>query len=358
MSAATEPPPEMPKKQPIWPFIVVGLIVLGFIIVVLVIIFAPTSKVWTDDAYITAHYTTIAPRISGPLTQVDVTDNQLVRQGQILAVIDDRDYLTALAQAQAQLASANAQIANAKAQLNRQPSLIEQAKAQLASANAQLAFASLNQARYQSAAATGADTYQDRQQAEMQLRQARAAVEGDTASLNNTALQTPVLQAQLRGAQGVAASDKATVTQARLNLSYTRLSAPLDGMIGELNAQVGNYVGPGAAIMALVPLQQSYVEANYREPALKRMQPGDRVRIHVDAYDVMLDGVVNSIPPATGAAFSPIEPNNATGNFTKIVQRLPVKITFLPNQPALPALRIGMSVETTVDTASQQPTAH
>jgi membrane fusion protein (multidrug efflux system) len=358
MSAAIEPPQQKPKPKPIWPWLLVGAIVLGFIIVVLVIVFAPARYVWTDDAYITAHYTSIAPRISGPLTQVAVTDNQMVRQGQLLAAIDDRDYRTALAQAEAQLQSASAQVQNAKAQLDRQPSLILQAKAQLASANAQLAFAKVNAARYRSAAASGADTNQDRQQADSQLRQAQAAVEGDAASLNATILQTPILQAQLRAAQAVAASDAATVNQARLNLSYTRMTAPTDGMIGELSAQVGNYVGPGAAVMALVPLKEIYVVANYRELALKRMLPGQHVRIHVDAYDTVVYGVVDSIPPASGAAFEPIEPNNATGNFTKIVQRLPIKITFLPNQAALPALRVGMSVETSVDTSSLNNMAH
>jgi membrane fusion protein (multidrug efflux system) len=358
MSEAIESPLEKPKPKPVWPWILTAIIVIGFIVVVLVIIFAPSRYMWTDDAYITAHYTTVAPRVNGPLTEVDVTDNQVVRQGQLLAAIDDRDYRASLAQAEAQLQSAEAQAANAKAQLDRQPSLIAQAKAQLASVNAQLAFASVNYGRYQSAAATGADTYQDRQQAEMQLRQARAAVEGDAASLTAAELQVPVLQSQLRAAQAMAAADGAAATKARLNLSYTRICAPMDGMIGELSAQVGNYVSPGAAIMALVPLQEVYVEANYRELALKRMQPGDHVRVHVDAYDVVLDGVLNSIPPASGAAFSPIEPNNATGNFTKIVQRLPVKITFLAGQAALPALRIGMSVETTVDTASMHSVAH
>jgi len=348
----------MARPRPVWPWIVGAVIVIGFIVVVLVIIFAPSRYVWTDDAYITVHYTTIAPRISGPLVAVAVTDNEVVHQGQLLAAIDDRDYRAALAQAEAQLRSADAQAENVAAELDRQPSLIAQAQAQLGSANARFAFAELNETRYRDAAATGADTYQDRQQADMQLRQARAEVENDTASLNAADQQVPVLQAQLKAAQAVAAADKAATTQARLDLSYTRLVAPLDGMIGELSAQMGNYVAPGAALMALVPLKEIYVEANYREPALKHMQPGDHVRIHVDAYDVVLDGVVDSIPPSSGAAFSPIQPNNATGNFTKIVQRLPVKIVFLPGQKALAALRMGMSVETTVDTSSSNGAAH
>jgi membrane fusion protein (multidrug efflux system) len=359
---AEQQPPGQPagpeKRLPLWPWIAGTVIVVGFIVIVLVVIFAPTRYVWTDDAYLRVRYTTVAPRISGRLTQILVADNQQVRRGQLLALIDDRDDLASLAQAEAQLKSAKAQVENIKAELARQPALVAQASAQLAAANAQFAFALANDARYRRAAASGADTDQDRQQAEMQLRQARAAVDGDTASLSATRMQLSVLAAQLDAAQAAVEADAASVAQAKLNLSYTRITASMNGMIGELSAQVGNYVAPGAALMALVPIERLYVEANYREVALKHMRPGDRVRIHVDAYDVMLNGVVNSIPPSTGAAFAPIEPNNATGNFTKIVQRLPVKITFLPGQAALPLLRMGMSVETTVDTGTRFPPRH
>ncbi len=341
------------QKPPLWPFFIAGIIVAVFVVIVLVVIFAPTNRVWTDDAYISAHYATIAPRISGQIAFVTVTDNQTVRQGQLLALIDDRDYKAALAQAQAGLQADIAQQKNTSAVSARQPAIIAQARSQLVSAQAQLAFARANNARYQSAAVTGADTYQDRQQAETQLRQAEASVAGQQASLEAAEQQLPVLAAQSQAATAQIAAAKAQVRQAELNLSYTRIAAPLDGMIGELSVQTGNYVAPGAALMALVPLQQIYIVANYREIALQKVLPGQPVRIRVDAYDAVLHGVVNSVAPASGAAFSPIEPNNATGNFTKIVQRLPVKITFLPNQPATSLLRIGMSVETTIDTGTQ-----
>ena len=341
------------ERQPRWPWFAAGIVLIGFIAIVLFIIFWPSRYVWTDDAYLRVHYTTIAPRISGQLTAVLVTDNQRVRQGQPLALIDDRDYRAALAQAQAALAAAQAQEQNAAAELARQPALVAQAQAQYASAGAQLAFAKTNDVRYHGAAATGAETQQDRQQADMRLRQAAAAVVGDQAALLASEQQMPVLRAQLQAAHANVSSSAARVRQGQLNLSYTRILAPFDGMVGELSAQVGNYVGPGAALMALVPLNRLYVSANYRELTLRRMRPGDPVRVHVDAYDIVLKGVVNSIPPASGAAFAPIEPNNATGNFTKIVQRLPVKITFLPGQRGLGLLRLGMSVETTVDTGAQ-----
>ena len=354
---ADEKKPEEQKpepKKPLWPWLVAGIVVIGFIAIVLTIIFLPTRLVWTDDAYVMAHYTTIAPRISGQISVVAVTDNQPVRRGQILAAIDDRDYRTAVDQAAAALQADRANAGQTAGEVVRQPTMIEEARAQLASANAQLGFARANAARYRSAAAAGADTDQDRQQADLQLRQAEASVAGQQASLVSAEQQVPILQAQQLAALANVRSGEAQLAQARLNLSYTRLVAPLDGLVGELSVQVGNFVAPGAALMALVPLQQVYIEANYRELALRRVVPGQHVRIHLDAYNVMLNGVVDSIPPASGASFAPIEPNNATGNFTKIVQRLPVKITLVPGQPAANLLRVGMSVETTIDTGTQR----
>ena len=346
------------EEKPLWPWIVAAIVVIGFIVVVLLIIFLPSRYVWTDDAFVMAHYTTIAPRVSGQIIAVDVTDNQVIRQGQNLLLIDDRDYRTAVDEAYASLQADRAQAGETTSEVIRQPTMIEQARAQLASAAAQLEFARVNDARYHSAAATGADTQQDRQQADSQFRQAEAAVAGDQAALISTEQQVPVLQAQQQAALANVASGQARLAQARLNLSYTRITAPLDGMVGELSVQVGNYVAPGAALMAVVPLAQVYIEANYRELALRRVLPGQHVRIHLDAYDIYLDGVVDSIPPASGASFAPIEPNNATGNFTKIVQRLPVKIVVTPNQPNFNLLRVGMSVETTIDTGAQRDLGH
>ena len=199
-------------------------------------------------------------------------------------------------------------------------------------------------------ASTGAGTFQERQQADMSLRQAQASVAGAQAQLSSTRHQLPILQAQYQAALGTTQSDRAQVEQARLNLSYTRILAPVDGMVGERSVQVGNYVGPGAALMAVVPLDQIYIVANYRELALRHVLPGQHVRIHVDAYDLERDGIVQSVPPASGAAFAPIQPNNATGNFTKIVQRLPVKIVVSPGQNDAKLLRIGFSVEITIHT--------
>ena len=338
------------KRKPVWPWLLAGVLVVGFVVAVLVIIYAPSDSVWTDDAYVTAHYATIAPRISGQVSSVDVDDNQTVRAGQVLATLDDRDYRTTLATDEAMLARDQAQADDIKAQIDRLPSQIAQSQASVASSGAQLTFAQQNASRYRNLASTGAGSFQERQQADMSLRQAQASLDGSQAQLSTTRHQLPILQAQYQAALGTIRSDRAQVEQARLNLSYTRILAPLDGTVAQREVQVGNFVGPGAALMALVPLNRVYIVANYREVSLAHVLPGQHARIHVDAYNLDLDGVVDSVPPAAGTAFSPIQPNNATGNFTKIVQRLPVKILVSPGQNQANLLRIGFSVEITIHT--------
>ena len=339
-----------PRRGPVWPWVVGGVVVVGFVAVVLVIIFAPAPDVWTDDAYVTAHYATIAPRVSGQIASVDVEDNQPVQAGQLLATIDDRDFRASLASAEAMLERDRAQLADTSASIARQPAVVDQSQTRNPSAAAQLALAQANQRRYHDLAATGAGTVQARQQADEQVQQARSAVDQAKASTEAARRQIPILQAQRAAAAATVKADEAQVEQARLNLSYTRLLAPLDGMVGQRTVQVGNYVAPGASLMVVVPLDRIYIEANYREEALRHVLPGQHVRIHVDAYNLYLDGVVNSVPPASGAAFGAIQPNNATGNFTKIVQRLPVKILVSPGQNEARLLRLGFSVETTIDT--------
>lgn len=342
-----EPPA---KRQPLWPWLLGGVVVIGFIAVVLAIIFAPAPDVWTDDAYVTAHYATVAPRVSGQIASVDVDDNQPVSAGQLLATIDDRDFRAALATAEATLERDMAQLAEAGASISRQPAVVEQSQTQNPSAAAQLAFAQANQKRYRNLAATGAGTFQERQQADQQAQQAQSAVDQARASTEAARRQVPVLEAQRAAAEAAVKADQARVDQARLNLSYTRILAPVSGMAGQRTVEVGNYVAPGASLMIVAPLDQAYIVANYREVSLRHVLPGQHATIHVDAYDIDLDGVVDSVPPASGAAFGAIQPNNATGNFTKIVQRLPVKIVVSPGQNEAKLLRLGFSVETTIHT--------
>jgi membrane fusion protein, multidrug efflux system len=342
--------PEPAKRWPLWPWLLAALIVVAFVVVVLAIIFVPDPDAWTDDAYVTAHYATIAPRISGQVISVDVDDNQEVRAGQVLATLDPRDYQTAVQQAEAQLARDQAEVQNTSALIVRQPSEINENSAQTDEVRAQLTLAEANARRYTNLAASGAGPQEKAQEAASTLGVQRAQLAATLASLQASQYELAVLQAQRASAQATVLADQAALRQARLNLSYTHILAPMHGLIGEKSVQVGNYLTPGTALMVLVPLDDVYVEAHYREVALRHMLPGQSARIHVDAYNIDLNGIVDSVAPASGAVFAPVAPDNATGNFTKIVQRLAVKIVLAPGQPLAKLLRLGFSVETTVHT--------
>jgi membrane fusion protein, multidrug efflux system len=335
---------------PRWPLVLVGLVVAIFAVVVLYIIFRARPDVWTDDAYVMVHYATIAPRISGQVAAVPVDDNDIVKTGQVLATLDPRDNETALASAEAAVARDRSRLDEISGTVSRQPPIIEEQQAAVAAARARLTFAQDNARRYGNLAATGAGTTQEHQQADTTLAQAQASLDSANASLDAARRQLDVLRAQRSAVEAAIGADGAQLEQARLNLSYTRILAPIDGMVGERSVQVGNYVSPGTTLMTVVPLDQVYIEANYREVHLLHVRSGQPVTIHLDAYNVDLNGTVDSIPPASGAAFAPIAPNNATGNFTKIVQRLPVKIVVTSGQPLAKLLRVGLSVETTIHT--------
>jgi membrane fusion protein, multidrug efflux system len=335
---------------PRWPFVLVGLVVVIFAAVVLYIIFRPRPDVRTDDAYVMVHYATIAPRISGQVATVPVDDNYIVKTGEVLATLDPRDNETALALAEAAVARDRSQFDGIAATVSRQPSIIAEQQAAVASARAKLAFAQADARRYDNLATTGAGTMREHQEADSTLEQGQALLDSAEASLDAARRQLDVLKAQGSAAQAVVKADEAQLEQARLNLSYTQIRAPIDGMVGERSVQVGNYVAPGTTLMTVVPLDQVYIEANYLEVALLHVRSGQPVTIHLDAYGIDLKGTVDSVPPASGAAFAPIAPNNATGNFTKIVQRLPVKIVVTPGQPLAKLLRVGLSVETTIHT--------
>jgi membrane fusion protein, multidrug efflux system len=340
----------LPAPLPRWPFVVVGLVAAIFAAVVLYIIFRPRPDVRTADAYVMVHYATIAPRISGQIATVPVDDNDVVKPGQVLATLDPRDNETALASAEAAVARDRSQFDEISTTVSRQPSIIAEQQAAVASARARLSFAQANARRYGNLAATGAGSTQEHQQADTTLAQGQAALDSAEASLDAAHRELDVLKAQRSAAEATVKADEAQLEQAKLNLSYTQIPAPIDGMVGERSVQVGNYVGPGTTLMTVVPLDQVYIEANYLEVNLRHVRNGQPVTIHLDAYDIDLKGTVDSVPPASGAAFAPIAPNNATGNFTKIVQRLPVKIVVTPGQPLAKLLRVGLSVETTIHT--------
>jgi membrane fusion protein (multidrug efflux system) len=341
---------KLPAPRPRWPLLLVGLLVTIFAAVVLFIIFRPRPDVRTSDAYVMVHYATIAPRIPGQVATVPVDDNEIVKAGQVLATLDPRDNETALAVAEAAVARDRSQLDEITATTSRQPSIIEEQQAAVESARARLTFAQANARRYGNLATTGAGTMQEHQQADASLEQNQASLDSAQASLDAARRQLDVLKAQISATEATVKADEARLEQARLNLSYTKIMAPVDGMVGERSVQVGNYVGPGTTLMTVVPLDQVYIEANYLEVELLHVRGGQPVTIHVDAYNIDLKGTVVDVPPASGAAFAPIAPNNATGNFTKIVQRLPVKIVVTPGQPLAKLLRVGLSVEATIHT--------
>jgi membrane fusion protein (multidrug efflux system) len=341
---------KLPAPRPSWPLLLVGLLGVIFTAVVVFIVFRPRPDMRTDDAYVTVHYAAIAPRISGKVATVPVDDNDVVKAGQVLATLDPRDNETALAVAEAAVARDRSQLDEASATTSRQPSIIEEQQASVESARARLAFAQANARRYGNLATTGAGTMQEHQQADTTLEQGQASLDSAQASLDAARRQLDVFKARISATEAAIRADEARLEQARLNLSYTQIRAPIDGVVGERSVQVGNYVGPGTTLMTVVPLDQVYIEANYLEVELLHVRGGQPVTIHVDAYDIDLNGTVVGVPAASGASFAPIAPNNATGNFTKIVQRLPIKIVVTPGQALAKLLRVGLSVETTIHT--------
>jgi membrane fusion protein (multidrug efflux system) len=305
----------------------------------------------TDDAYLKADSTTIAPKVSGYISTVPVDDNQPVEAGAILARIDDRDFQTAFSQAQADVDTAQADIAGTDARIQLQQAMVKQAEANLVADKAAVDFAGQERDRYRSLLKTGFGTVQRAQQTEADLRSKNAVLERDEQALSAARHQVDVLQADRNRARTVLEQKNAVLDQARHNLEYTVIRAPISGTVGARSVRVGQYVQAGAQLMAVVPLQSVYVVANFKETQLVRMSEHQNATIEVDGLGgAMIQGIVDSVSPTSGLEFSLLPPDNATGNFTKIVQRVPVKITFAANQLFAGRLRPGMSVTAIVDT--------
>ena len=309
----------------------------------------------TDDAFVSADFTVVAPRVAGQIASLAVDDNELVHKGQLLARIDDRDYAAAVASAQANVAVAQASIDNASASIVQQQSLIDQAAAALAAAHAGYVFAGADDKRYADLAQHGAGSLQNAQQARSRTDTALAEVSRNEAGLKAAKQQVVVLTAQRTRAEATLQQAQAALDTARLNLSWTQIVAPIDGVVGQRAVRVGAYVTPGTPMLAVVPLQQAYVIANFQETQLTHVRPGQTAEIRVDTFPGRVwKGVVQSVAPATGVSFAAIAPDNATGNFTKVVQRIPVKILLRAGQASLDTLRVGMSVDATIRTGGAQ----
>lgn len=312
---------------------------------------APTQT--TDDAYVEADYTHVASRLAGTVSKVLVEDNQTVKAGDLLAMLDERDLRVALDSAKAQVLSAQAAQNSLKAQLLRQESLRQQARATLSADDAALTLAEANRTRFSEMAREGSGTLQAQQQADAQYRIQQANRERDAAALLAVEQQSTVIQADVEKAQASLQAAQAALSAAELNLSYVRITAPMDGVVAQRSVRVGAYVQAGKSMLTVVPLKDVYVTANYRETQLAQMRPGQAVRLKVDALPgVEFTGRVGSLAPASGVSFSPLPAHNANGNFTKIVQRLPVRIEIDEDQPHRDLLRVGMSVQPEVDVRS------
>jgi membrane fusion protein (multidrug efflux system) len=307
----------------------------------------------TDDAYVRADSTTIAPKVTGYLQQVLVKDNERVTTGQVLARIDDRDFKVALDQAKADVAAARATITSKQAQIEVQRAVINAAKATIDVDQAALTFAAQENKRYTDLATTGYGSVQNAQQAQSRNGGAQAALARDTANLTSAQKQVDLLNAEIVQATAALARANAIQNQAELNLGYTTITAPIDGVVGNRTLRVGQYVQVGTQLMSVVPVDGAYVVANYNETQLTDVHDGQAVDIEVDMFPgQVVHGHVDSIAPASGQEFALLPPDNATGNFTKVVQRIPVRIALDTDKNSRIALRPGMSVIPTIETRS------
>ena len=358
-SGADTPEDESQKRKGLSPRAkLVLLIILAAVAVALLVWFVRYETrgkylAGTNDAYIRADAVTVSPKISGYVEQVFVADNQDVKAGQPLVKIDPRDYRAQTAQYQAQIDVAQANADNVRAGIREQEASIAQARAQLASSQSDAAFAASQVARYAPLAATGAETQEKLTTLRNQATQAAKAAAANAAALAEAERRIGSLQAQVRQANAQGEAARAQLAAADVNLGSTIVRASVDGRVGDKSVRVGQFVTQGTRMMSVVPLSAIYITANFKETQVGLMRPGQPATIEVDALPgVRLDGHVESVSPGTGAQFSLLPPQNATGNFTKIVQRVPVRIAIDAGPEARKVLVPGLSVEVTVDTIS------
>jgi membrane fusion protein (multidrug efflux system) len=312
----------------------------------------------TDDAYIGGDIAGISPKISGYVAKVDVVANQHVKAGQPLVTLDDGDYTIARDQAQAAIDTQKLTLQRMDAQITGGKAGIMQAAAQKTSALAGQHNAQLVQKRASSLTAKAVGTQSDLDAANAALDQANAAVSTADAAIASANANVAVLEGQRAEAASALKTDQLALDKANRDLSFALLRAPYDGVVGNFAVQVGDYVSPGVKLMAVVPSRQLYIDANFKETQLAQLVPGEKVTIHVDADDAgPITGTIQSLAPASGSVFSLLPAENATGNFTKVVQRVPVRIA-LP-QDALDSgkLRAGLSVVVEADTRTVPPHA-
>jgi membrane fusion protein, multidrug efflux system len=306
----------------------------------------------TDDAYIESDVSVISPKVEGYIKKVKVADNQEVAEGAVLFVIDARDFKAKVAQAEAAVAIEEASVASYDARLKLQEAMIDQAAAALASAEADLDREQQDYKRYSALMTSDFASRQRFEQAQADARKGEAAVARSRAALAAEQNQLAVVRSQQREEQARLQQAQANLQLAQNDLDNTVIRAPVSGIAGNRAGQVGQYVKAGTQLLSLVPLPHVYVTANFKETQLTHMRPGHVAEVSVDAYpDMTLEGRIESFAPGSGAQFSLLPPDNATGNFTKIVQRVPVRIALPASGPLIGLLRPGLSVTVTVDTS-------
>jgi membrane fusion protein (multidrug efflux system) len=310
----------------------------------------------TDDAYVGGNVTTLAPHVAGFVGKILVGDNEFVKAGELVVELDDRDYRARLAHAEAVVTGQKAALANLRARYALQQSTIVRATAELAAKKAEAGYARVDAARYHALAVTSYGSLQNDQKALAVDRKAAAAVQAAEAGLDAAQRQLAVLDTETAEAEASLTQARADLRTAELDLDYTRIRSPIDGYVGDRAARVGSYAMVGAALLSIVPAHGLWIDANFKEDELARMRPGQPATIVADIETGRkFPGRVLSLAPATGAVFSVIPPENATGNFTKIVQRVPVRIAVEDGAASLGLLRPGLSATVAVDTRAPLP---
>ncbi|MHB0776120.1 HlyD family secretion protein [Halomonas sp. WWR20] len=312
----------------------------------------------TDNAYVHTDSVAIRAETSGRVMTVPVKANQHVQAGMLLVELDATDARAQLAQATAALAVARADETRMQRQYTLQEAQIKEVETQIASAQAEVDQAQLHLERSRRLASQKYTSEQQRQDDEADLAVARANLAARRAAVVSARKQLEVIESQQESARASREAAEADLAESRHRLAKTRLKAPMDGVVGNLSVEPGTLAQPSLTLMQLVPVQSAYVIANYKETQTARMRPGQPVHVHVDAYpDIAFEGVVNSLAPSTGARYSLLPQDNATGNFNKIVQRVPVRIHLTGPREALGQLRDGLSVVPEVDTRELKPRA-
>jgi membrane fusion protein (multidrug efflux system) len=305
----------------------------------------------TDDAYLRADLVTVAPRVSGYIEEIYVMENQRVEAGQPLLRIDLRNYRDALSQQTATVDARQADIEAANNQVQQQQAVLEQDRAQLAGARADAQFARQQADRYRALRDQGAETDERYAQADNDRQRTAAAEDSAAAALHVAERQLATFKSQIDQARAQLESAQASASTARLDLDDTLVRASIAGVVGDDTARVGQYVQPGTRLMSIVPVQSVYLVGNFKETQLERMRIGQPATVKVDALGgTEIRARVASFAPGTGAQFALLPPENATGNFIKIVQRVPVRLSLMPDQDLAPRLLPGLSATVSVDT--------